>query len=180
MTNFPDAIRAIDTQRGKSTLVQSIRAAAQIAGYEEKAVDLERPWGAFINFRDECARQFIADFFPRITVDEARLGVDGAPLSPKILLVMPGQRLSLQRHSRRAERWLFITPGDYYLGEGDSAGPLRHADTGEVVQIQAGQTHRICGTADNIVLVAEIWQHTDPHHLSDEDDEERLEDDYAR
>lgn len=180
MNSFPAAIRDLDIHQDKMELVRQIRDAAHAAGYEERAVDSERPWGAFINFQDECARQFIADFFPHITVDEARLGVDGAPLSPKILLVMPGQRLSLQRHARRAERWLFITAGDYYQGEGDSSGPLRHATTGEEVQIQAGQTHRICGLADTVVLVAEIWQHTDPHHLSNEQDEERLEDDYAR
>ena len=46
--------------------------------------------------------------------------------------------------------------------------------------IGRGQCHRLLSKSEEFVLVAEIWQHAEPDHLSDEDDIERLEDDYQR
>lgn len=153
---------------------------ARAKGYTEVDIDTEKPWGGYIRFIDQDATQFIDEFFPDMTIEEAHLGIHDAPLSPKILLVMPGQRLSLQTHERRAERWKFLTTGSYYHGHVDGEVVLHQAVAGDVVQFESGDLHRLCGTDDDIVLVAEVWQHIDSDQLSDEDDITRLEDDYAR
>jgi hypothetical protein len=54
------------------------------------------------------------------------------------------------------------------------------AEAGEVVQFQTSERHRLEGMPDSLVLVAEIWQHVDGDHPSDEDDIVRLHDDYQR
>lgn len=153
---------------------------ARMKGYTDVEVNIDKPWGAYIRFDDTDAVQFIDEFFPDMTIEEAHLGIHDAPLSPKILLVMPGQRLSLQTHERRAERWKFLTKGSYH--HSDTTDDVKHhrAAVGDVVQFQAGDLHRLCGVEDDIVLVAEIWQHTDAGNISNEDDIFRLEDDYLR
>jgi hypothetical protein len=55
-----------------------------------------------------------------------------------------------------------------------------HAKPGEVVQFDKLERHRGAAPDDGYVIVAEIWQHTDPKHPSDEADIVRLEDDYGR
>lgn len=180
MTDFPEALETLDTEQGKLRQIHDIIAMAHQAGYQEVEVDTKRPWGGFVRFNNDNAEQFIADFFPGLTLQEAKQGVDEAPLSPKLLLVLPAQRLSLQTHERRGERWRFITSGDYYHGSDGETGQLRHAKAGDVVQFAPGDIHRLCGADDSVVLVAEIWQHTDPSNLSNEKDITRLEDDYSR
>lgn len=56
------------------------------------------------------------------------------------------------------------------------------ATPGEVVQFDAGERHRLGSQpySKTYTLVAEIWQHTDQKHHSDEDDIVRLQDDYSR
>jgi len=50
-----------------------------------------------------------------------------------------------------------------------------------VVQFEKGERHRLAATNDtDYTVVAEIWQHSDKDHLSDEDDIVRLADDYQR
>lgn len=180
MTEFMTHIDHINTDHNKVQHMNEIIEAAHAAGYTEVDVNTDKPWGAFVRFDDANAAQFIADFFPGLTLEEAQLGVDNAPLSPKILLVSPSQRLSLQTHDRRAERWRFLTPGEYYKGTDNETAQLYHAEAGDSVQFGAGDLHRLCGSADGTTLVAEIWQHTEPSNLSNEDDITRLEDDYAR
>ncbi|HRG44320.1 MAG TPA: hypothetical protein PKY97_07635, partial [Saprospiraceae bacterium] len=51
--------------------------------------------------------------------------------------------------------------------------------TGEIVQLEQGERHRIIGN-EGYGIVAEIWQHIDPNHPSDEDDIVRLQDDFGR
>ena len=104
----------------------------------------------------------------------------GAELSPKFLIVKPGQRLSWQYHDRRAERWCFLTQGGYRKSMTDDEGDRIEANAGEVVQFQTGERHRLEGRSDGLVLVAEIWQHSQPEAPSDEDDIVRLADDYQR
>lgn len=180
MSDFLKTLEDLDLDLGKLTGVNRIVEAAKASGYDVVEVDTDKPWGAYIRFADSDAEKFIDDFFPGLTVIDAQLGIEDAPLSPKILFVSPIQRLSLQRHERRAERWRFITPGNYRHSHTDDAGDMLEAQAGEIVQFDAGDTHRLCGLDDDIVLVAEIWQHTDPNHLSDEKDIVRLEDDYSR
>ena len=120
-------------------------------------------------------------FFPDVNPIDARLGNPEVELSPKFLLVAPEQRLSWQRHERRSERWVFLTPGAYYKSlDPDNPGDLIPAPTGTEVQFAAGECHRLVGVKDAFTLVAEIWQHTDPSRPSDEADITRLQDDYQR
>jgi len=50
---------------------------------------------------------------------------------------------------------------------------------GDVIVLDKGERHRLVGL-DDWGIVAEIWQHTDPNHPSDEDDIVRLQDDFGR
>ena len=64
--------------------------------------DLTRPWGGFYVIDETQAQQFADAFFDGLDVNTLTIG---GKLSPKILLVAPGQRLSWQYHNRRAEIW---------------------------------------------------------------------------
>jgi len=66
-------------------------------GFTVVAKDFERPWGAFLVIKEEEAQDFANRFFDGIDVDT--LHVEGK-LSPKILIVKPGARLSWQYHQR--------------------------------------------------------------------------------
>ena len=142
--------------------------------------DESKPWGAYYRLANKQADRFIAEFFPGLTPDEARLGRPDMTLSPKFLLVAPGQRLSWQYHHRRAERWHFMTAGAYHKSTNDTQGKAVTAPAGTIVQFADGERHRLCATDEGYTLVAEIWQHTVPEQASDEADIVRLADDYAR
>lgn len=164
----------------KEELLDQIEAAALAEGYEIVDRNDTKPWGAYLRFDGKKAEEFINEFFPGLTLEEARLGIHDAELSPKILLVSPSHRLSWQKHDRRAERWAFLTNGGYHKSKTDDQGQLYDANMGEVVQFEKGERHRLVATSESYTLVAEIWQHTDSSHLSDEDDIVRIQDDYSR
>ncbi len=64
--------------------------------------DDARPWGGFYVIDEMQAPVFINHFFSEENIDEIRIT---EKISPKILLVAPGARLSWQYHHRRAEIW---------------------------------------------------------------------------
>lgn len=170
-TNNPDRSEKIDA------LVLS----AEKAGYTIEDIDKTKPWGGYVRLGFHDADRFIAEFFPEVDPIAARLGNPSAELSPKFLLVAPGQRLSWQVHERRAERWVFLNEGGYYRSLiPEEPGELIEAHSGTEVQFEAGECHRLVGANDTFTLVAEIWQHTDPSRPSDEADITRLQDDYQR
>lgn len=161
--------------------IEALIACAEKHDYTVEDVDSTKPWGGYIGFSLHDAEQFITEFFPDINPIDARLGNPEVELSPKFLLVAPQQRLSWQRHERRSERWVFLTDGGYYKSlNPDAPGERVEAHAGYEVQFAAGECHRLVGAKDSFTLVAEIWQHTDPKHLSDEADITRLQDDYRR
>lgn len=149
-------------------------------GYHFADVDETKPWGAYYRMADDEADRFLEEFFPGLDPLEARLGQKGLVLSPKILLVYPGQRLSWQYHDRRAERWRFLTPGGYHRSHSDDQGEPVMVSPDTIVQFATGERHRLIAPADTYTLVAEIWQHTDLKHPSEEADIVRLADDYKR
>lgn len=149
-------------------------------GYEFYEVDEKRPWGGFYRIVDEQADKFLADFFPGLTLEEARLGKEGVELSPKIMVWLPDTRISWQYHHRRAERWHFLTDAKYWRSPNNKFPRATHAKPGEVVQFAQGERHRGGAPTDRYALVAEIWQHTDPKHASDEADVVRVSDDFNR
>lgn len=182
MSELPGYIRALHFNETEQylALVAEIEDLATKAGYRVVEKNVDKPWGAYLRIESTQADEFVNDFFPGLTPEEARLGIEGAELSPKFLIVKPGQRLSWQYHDRRAERWCFLTSGGYRKSATDDEGERIEAQPGEVVQFERGERHRLEGRPDGIVVVAEIWQHSELDAPSDEDDIVRLADDYQR
>jgi mannose-6-phosphate isomerase len=109
----------------------------------------ERPWGSFT------------------ILDE------GENYKVKRLEVLPGKRLSYQRHSRRSEHW-FVVRGTAKVTLNDSEILVK---TGEALDIPVGAAHRIENGPDgeNLVLIE-----TQTGDYFGEDDIERLDDDFGR
>jgi mannose-6-phosphate isomerase-like protein (cupin superfamily) len=164
----------------KAEMVEIIQSELSLDGYDIVEINSDKPWGAYFRIDSNQADQFVNQYFPGLSPSEARLGIENAELSPKILLVSPVQRLSWQYHNRRAERWKFLSSGGYYRSLNDEQGELVIVESGNVVQFQKSERHRLCAAADDYTIVAEIWQHIDPQNLSNEDDIHRLKDDYER
>ena len=179
MTDF-EVPSSIDTKREKLDLAAEITGELRSNGYVIEEANLDKPWGAYLRLANNDAEKFIAEFFPGLTLHEAQLGIEGAELSPKILIVAPSQRLSWQYHDRRAERWRFLTEGGYYKSMTNDQGKLIHASPGDVVQFATSERHRLVGADQTYTIVAEIWQHTVRELTSNEDDIVRLADDYSR
>lgn len=146
-------------------------------GFRIMQEDRNRPWGGFYVLDESQAEPFASHFFPG--EDFQSLKMEGK-LSPKMLMVAPGQRLSWQYHNRRAEIWRCV--------EGEVAVVTSHTDQeirkqilrpGDIIRLKQGERHRLIGLG-NWGVVAEIWQHTDPDHPSDEEDIVRLQDDFGR
>lgn len=182
MTQFKTSLIQLhlDKYTPKGKILDNIITTAALHEYRVVDSNSTKPWGAYVRFDGSSAEKFVAEFFPRLSITEARLGIEKAELSPKILLVLPGERLSWQLHHRRAERWIFLTEGGYYKSGTDEQGELQIAKAGDVVQFACGERHRLVGATDSYTLVAEIWQHVDATELSDEADIVRLADDYER
>lgn len=149
-------------------------------GYTVVELNDTKPWGAYFRIDSDEADRFIEQYFPGLSPLEARLGSEDAELSPKILLVTPGHRLSWQYHDRRAELWRFLTEGAYNKSMDDESGEPIIANVDDVVQFGKGERHRLIASNNDYTVVAEIWQHTDNKKLSDESDIVRLQDDYNR
>jgi len=141
------------------------------------AKDEKRPWGGFFVIDETQSELFIKEFFADIKETEL-----SAPyrLSPKILVVAPGKKLSWQYHSRRAELWKVIG-GEVGIVQSDTdeENELRKYKPYSIIKLNKGERHRLIGL-DSWGVVAEIWQHTDPAHPSDEEDIVRLQDDFGR
>jgi mannose-6-phosphate isomerase len=107
-----------------------------------------RPWGEFFVLSDEATHKV------------------------KRIVVRPGQRLSYQRHQRRAEHW-FVVSG---LAQVTLDGVVRTVAPGEAIDIPRGAAHRIENEGVDDVVFIEV-QHGD---YFGEDDITRLDDDYGR
>ena len=108
---------------------------------------VERPWGSFKQFAHNEA------------------------CTVSLMTVLPGQRLSLQAHSGRAELWIVIDDGAVVqVGE-----DIRTCAAGDEVWIRANEKHRLSCTGVRPVRVLEVafgdWQ---------QDDIRRFADDYRR
>lgn len=141
------------------------------------AKDANRPWGGFFVIDETQSELFIKEFFSE--EKETELSATSR-LSPKILVVGPGKKLSWQYHFRRAELWKVIG-GEVGViqSETDKESGLNKYKPYSVIKLNKGERHRLVGL-DSWGIVAEIWQHTDPGHPSDEEDIVRLQDDFGR
>lgn len=145
--------------------------------FEIVSKDHNRPWGGFFVIAEEQAQQFANQYFDGLDVSTLKRG--GA-LSPKILVVAPEKRLSWQYHHRRAEIWRVIEDqAGVKRSSSDEEGPLEVLNVGDTITLPQGERHRLIGL-DDYAVIAEIWQHTDANHPSDEDDIVRVQDDFGR
>lgn len=119
-------------------------------GSEIKAERYEqRPWGSFT------------------ILDEAET------FKVKRIEVLPGKRLSYQRHAKRTEHW-FVVQGIAKVTLNGLEIPVK---TGGAIDIPAGSAHRVENPDDAELLV---FIETQTGSYFGEDDIERLEDDFGR
>lgn len=109
-------------------------------------VDLvRRPWGSFKQY------------------------AHNAPCTVSLMTVEPGQRLSLQSHTGRAELWIVLDAG----AEVQVGDRIQICDAGDEVWIPAGEKHRLAAKAGGAaVRVLEVafgnWQQADITRLADD------------
>ncbi|MEX2209718.1 MAG: phosphoheptose isomerase [Patescibacteria group bacterium] len=157
--------------------LNEIHELARRNGLDIVAQDTERPWGASFMLEESQLDAFARTFFPDLALPEPDRR---EKMSPKFLLVAPGERLSWQYHHRRREHWRVVWgPVGIAVSDSDQETEPHVFQAGEEIQIAQGGRHRLVGLDDR-GLIAEIWTHTDPAHPSDEDDIVRLQDDYDR
>ena len=141
--------------------------------------DDTRPWGGFFVLDESQAGAFAKEFFEHLSLSDIQIT---NKLSPKILVVSPGKRLSWQYHFRRAEIWKVIlgtTVGVKISDNDEEPSAIKVSESGSFIQMGNGERHRLI-SLENWGVVAEIWQHTNPETPSDEDDIVRLQDDFGR
>jgi mannose-6-phosphate isomerase len=108
----------------------------------------ERPWGSFTVLEDAPTHKV------------------------KRIEVLPGRRLSYQRHRHRSEHW-FVVRGE---GVVTLDGTEIRVSPAVAVDIPLGSAHRIANTGQQMLVFIEV-QHGSSF---DEDDIERLDDDFGR
>ncbi|MEJ7739878.1 MAG: phosphomannose isomerase type II C-terminal cupin domain, partial [Chitinophagaceae bacterium] len=108
---------------------------------------VERPWGSFKQF------------------------AHNEPCSVSLMTVIPGQRLSLQSHTCRAELWIVIDD-NATIQVGDI---VRTYQAGDEIWIPVNERHRLLCSSEKPIRVLEVafgnWQ---------QEDIKRYEDDYNR
>ena len=99
--------------------------------------------------------------------------VDQGPgFQVKRICVVPGQRLSYQRHHRRTEHW-YVVGG---VGLVTLDGTESVVASGEMVDVPVGAAHRIQNTGPDDLVFIEVQTGS----YFGEDDIQRIEDDYGR
>jgi mannose-6-phosphate isomerase len=109
----------------------------------------ERPWGNYTVIDDDAPDHKV-----------------------KRMVVLPGKRLSYQRHAKRSEHWFIVSGTATVTLEGveHTLGP------GQSIDIPLGGAHRIANGGDTDLVFIEVQHGT----YFGEDDIVRLEDDYGR
>jgi mannose-6-phosphate isomerase-like protein (cupin superfamily) len=153
-----------------------IQAEAKGFGLNVVDQDFKRPWGGFLRFSEDSLNEFFQAYWQGVDTGKAEGRRD-----PKVLIVAPAQRLSLQLHHRRSELWRCLDgPVLVVHGHDEKNLSAELLYPGDVLHLDKGEIHRLCGALESWGRVAEIWEHSDPNNLSDESDIVRLQDDYAR
>lgn len=170
-------INSILSTDSKSSVFKEIEGYLSNQGFKIVNMDQSRPWGGFFVLDENQIQKFLTQYFPGITLSSEELT---QKLSPKILVVAPGVRLSWQYHFRRSELWqLAFGEAGLIRSQTDEETTLEAMQINKTVSLQTGERHRLVGMT-NWGVVAEIWMHSDPSNPSDENDIVRLADDYAR
>lgn len=113
----------------------------------------QRPWGYFENLHT------------------------GKDYLVKKIVIYPGKRFSLQRHKKRDEHWV-VVQGTGNVMQSSNAGFMDEYDleVGSAVYISKNQLHRLHNTSETEdFIIIEVQQ-----GVCDENDIERLEDDFGR
>lgn len=161
----------------KSEIFTQIQSELSGKGFQFERTDFERPWGGFFVIEESQSDKFIKTFYPEENVEQL---TKGGRVSPKILVVAPGKRLSWQYHHRRSEVWKLVAgEAGVMRSQTDEQGDVYTLEQNEKVVLAQGERHRLVGLKE-FGIIAEIWQHTNPDHLSDEEDIVRLQDDFGR
>lgn len=108
----------------------------------------QRPWGSFT------------------ILDE------GENFKLKRIEVLPGKRLSYQRHKHRAEHWFVVLGTAKVTLNGDEI----LVKTGQAIDIETGAAHRVENSENELLVFIE----TQTGDYFGEDDIERLDDDFGR
>jgi mannose-6-phosphate isomerase len=97
---------------------------------------------------------------------------EGATYKVKTIHVLPGKRLSYQKHSKRSEHW-YVTDG---VGEVTLNGKNEKVTRGSMIDIPQDALHRISNTGTVELIFIEVQTGS----YFGEDDIERIEDDFGR
>lgn len=97
---------------------------------------------------------------------------DNPGFKVKTITVMPGEKISLQRHFHRSEHW-FVVEGQGIVDEDKQRFKVEDGDS---VDIPTNAVHRIMNVGDENLTFVEIAK----GDVLEEDDIERLEDEYGR
>jgi mannose-6-phosphate isomerase len=97
---------------------------------------------------------------------------DNAFFKVKRIEVMPGRRLSYQKHLRREEHWYIVKGRALVTLEGEDYS----LSAGDSLNVGKGASHRIANVGDAMLVFIEIQR----GDYFGEDDIVRLQDDYGR
>lgn len=162
---------------GKKAALETVEDYLKLNNFVIVSSDKTRPWGGFFVIDEQQSKKFIDFFFN--DVDNSKKERVGK-VSPKILIVEKGKRLSWQYHHRRAELWKVIGGEVAIVTSNTNEEQEKQVKkNNDVIVLKKGERHRLIGL-DDWGIVAEIWQHTDKDHPSDENDIIRLQDDFGR
>lgn len=117
----------------------------------------KRPWGSFTTLYSDHGHES---------------KTDRPEFKAKLIVVNPGQRLSLQKHTLRSEVWVVLSG----VGTATVGSEHIHLSEMELLIIPKGMRHRVKNDSQSFPLVlAEVQV-----GLCEEDDIQRFEDDYGR
>lgn len=97
---------------------------------------------------------------------------EGTTFKVKRIEVLPGKRLSYQKHSQRAEHWVVVEGTAKVTLDGNEIT----VRTGEAIDIPIGAAHRVENPGETDLIFIEVQRGS---YLG-EDDIERLQDDFGR
>jgi mannose-6-phosphate isomerase len=97
---------------------------------------------------------------------------EGTTFKVKRIEVLPGKRLSYQKHSQRAEHWVVVEGTAEVTLDGNEIT----VRTGEAIDIPVGAAHRVENPGETDLIFIEVQR---GNYLG-EDDIQRLHDDYGR
>ena len=140
--------------------------------------DFDRPWGGFFKIAHDSLSEFLLLYFSDV---ELPFDIKKLNVSPKILVVAPGKKLSWQVHERRSELWRVVKgPVGIYTSDTDIQPEKMdvHVEN-DLIELKLGTRHRLVGM-ESWGIIAEIWIHRFPENPSDEDDIKRIADDFGR